>query len=282
MTTIAAPHRTARLACVAGYRSLRLLGAGRMATVCLAQQRSSGRQVALKVLKPAFEDDGAGRRSLAAECAALASIRHEQVVRMLDHRLLGDPGYLAMEYLDGGTLRDRLGSPLRPAQAVSLLRQAAGALAAVHRRAMVHRDVKPENFLLRSCGVLVLTDFGLAAPQGFALPPPSPGRLVGTPRYVSPEQAEGEPPAAAADVYSLGVLFHEMLCGRPPFAGRTALEVVAQHLVAPVPRLPRALALWQPLIDAMLDKHSQRRPADADAVLREIRRLAPLPADRTQ
>ena len=158
--------------------------------------------------------------------------------------------------------------------AVSLLRQAAGGLAAAHRRAIVHRDVKPENFLMRASVVLVLTDFGIAAARDTGSRV-APGELVGTPSYAAPEQAQGEQPTAAADVYSLGVMFYEMLCGRRPFNGPTALEVLSQHLVAPVPRLPAEFAHYQPLIERMLEKRPKYRLPDADAVLQEIRRVAP-------
>src|SRR6185369_4733681 len=182
--------------------------------------------------------------------------------------------YLAMEYLPGGNLRERMRAGVDEESAVSLLRQAAGGLAAAHRRAIVHRDVKPENFLMRATGVLVLTDFGVAAARDTGSRV-APGELVGTPSYAAPEQAQGEQPTAAADVYSLGVMFHEMLCGRRPFNGPTALEVLSQHLVAPVPRLPAGVAQYQPLIERMLEKRPKYRLPDADAVLQEIRRVAP-------
>src|SRR6185369_5697113 len=147
------------------------------------------------------------RQGFAAECAILSCIRHEHVVRVVEHSAGGDPAYLAMEYLPGGTLRERMRSGLDEETAVSLLRQAAGGLAAAHRRAIVHRDVKPENFLMRSSGVLILADVGVAAGRGQTASRVAPGELVGTPFYAAPEQAQGGLPAAAADVYSLGVMF---------------------------------------------------------------------------
>jgi serine/threonine-protein kinase PpkA len=258
-----------------GYRVSRLIAEGRVARIYLAGDHRRGGQVALKVLKASCADSAAIRKRFAAECAVLSSIRHEHVVRAIEHSAGGDPGYVAMEYLQGGTLRDRMRAGLGEEQAVSLLRQAAGALAAAHRRAIVHRDVKPENFLMRACDVLVLTDFGVAAGPGNTAWSAAPGGLVGTPSYASPEQAQGEPSTAAADVYSLGVMFYEMLCGRRPFAGRTALEILSQHLVAQVPALPGELARYQPLIDLMLEKRPKFRLPDGDAVLREIRRALP-------
>ncbi len=258
-----------------GYRIQRRIGNGRTATVYLAEDRRSGEPVALKLPHDLGQDRDRALRRFAAECAILGAIRNRHVVRVHGQQVLGDPPYLAMEYLAGGTLRRQMGVPMPAEEALSLVRQAALGLAAVHRRGIVHRDVKPENFLLRSCGTLVLADFGVAARQGDSEARASAGQLVGTLCYAAPEQVQGNAPDASADVYGLGVVFYEMLCGHPPFAGKTALEVLAQHLVAPVPRLPDSLARYQALIDRMLDKQARRRLADAAAVLDEMHRLEP-------
>jgi eukaryotic-like serine/threonine-protein kinase len=258
-----------------GYSTVRLIGEGRAARTYLADDLRHARPIALKVLKGSRDDTPAIRRCFAAECTILSSIRNEHVVRAYEHSVGGDPAYLAMEYLPGGTLRERMRGGVTAGEALFLLRQAAVCLAAVHQHAIVHRDVKPENFLLRSSRELVITDFGVAAPEGsatFAVPS---GRLTGTPCYASPEQAQGEKPGTAADVYSLGVVFYELLCGRRPFLGETDLELLSQHLVAPVPLLPATLARFQALVDRMLDKSPQRRLTNANAVLREIERIAP-------
>lgn len=257
-----------------GYRIERVIGEGRLTAIYLANDPRRGGKVALKVLKGSSHDTEVNRQRFAAECAIVSSLRHDHVVRAFGHRAGGDPAYLAMEYLAGGTLRERMRGGLDASEAVSLLRQAAAGVAAAHRRAIVHRDVKPENFLLRASGALVLADFSVAAERGSTALRVAPGHMLGTPCYASPEQTQGEPPGAAADVYSLGVVLYEMLCGRRPFTGQTALEVVSQHLVAPVPQLPGKLARYQPVIARMLEKRPHRRLPDADAVLQEIERLA--------
>jgi len=258
-----------------GYRVGRLIGTGRVARIYLADDERRGGKVAVKVLKRENAQSEPARRAFAAECAISSCIRHEHVVRVVEHSAGGDPAYLAMEYLPGGNLRERMRAGVDEQTAVSLLRQAAGALAAAHRRAIVHRDVKPENFLMRASGAPVLADFGVAAARGHTGPRVAPGELVGTPSYAAPEQAQGELPTAAADVYSLGVMFYEMLCGRRPFTGPTPLEVLSQHLVAAVPPLPAQLTHYQPLISRMLEKRPKYRLPDADAVAQEIMRVAP-------
>jgi serine/threonine protein kinase len=156
--------------------------------------------------------------------------------------------------------------PLSRADAVRLLREAAHALAALHARGWVHRDVKPANLLLRADGSLALGDFGTACPSGTESVKPA-GTVTGTPRYAAPEQFQGAAAHASADVYSLGIVLCEMLCGHVPYAGETATELLAQHLLAPVPQLAPAHADLQPLVHAMLAKNPRDRLPDAQAVL---------------
>ena len=257
---------------IGGYCLGRRLG-GRGAAAIHVAHDGRGRRVALKTVQRARSAGEASWRQFASECALVSALRDRHVVRVYEQGVVGDMAYLAMEYLPGGTLRDQLRGGIAPDHALSLLRQAAGGLAAAHRRGIVHRDVKPQNLLLRE-RQLVLADFGVAARAGDPSARAGAGRLIGTACYAAPEQAQGLAPQPQADVYSLGVVFHEMLCGQPPFSGRTATELLAQHMVAPVPRLPSPLSAWQDLVDRLLAKQPQHRPADADGVLQEIERLA--------
>lgn len=255
-----------------GFRLLRQIGQGRRAAAWLAQHPQHG----AAVLKLAQCRPGAtGASPFALEFEVAAGWSHPHVVGVLEQGCAGNLAYLAMEYVDGGDLAQRLHAALAPAEALRHLREAALGLAQLHRRGLVHRDVKPANLLLRSDGGTVLADFGLVARAGTPARGAEPGSLVGTPRYVAPEQLERACAQPAADVYSLGVVLHQMLAGRPPFGGQTLMEVLSQQLVAAAPPLPQACPALQGLCDAMLAKDAAARLPDADAVLERLDRLQP-------
>jgi serine/threonine-protein kinase PpkA len=267
----------ANLPRIGAYRLLRKVGEGRLAIVYLAQDMD-GAEVALKVLRRGHTGNAGRTAAFAQEFGIPATISNRHVIRVFE-QLAGDgESAIAMEYLDGGHVGASIRDGLTPGAALSLLRQAAVALDALHRKGFAHGDVKPSNLLLRANGELVLADFGAARRfDAVALPAPA-GLVVGTPRYAAPEQSHSGAASAAADVYSLGVVFFEMLCGKPPFPGHTVLEVFSQHLMAPVPRLPGALARFQPLVDAMLAKQVGTRLQDGHALLRQIDLLTDAPA----
>lgn len=241
-----------------GYRFLQAIGRGRRTCAWLVFDLNRRAQVVLKL-------EATPGVSVLHDGAIAARVQGPHLVRVLGQGHTAEWNYLAMEHVPGGDLAARLGRPMTTGCAMSLLVQAAKGLAQLHRLGLVHRDVKPANFLLRADGSLVLTDFGLVAQAG--APGATPGTLLGTARYVAPEQLQGAAAAPSADVYSLGLLLHEMLCGRPAFAGETLTELLAQQLVAEPARLPASVAAVQPLLDRMLCKDPRGRLADADAVL---------------
>lgn len=251
------------------YQVQRKVGEGRLATVYLAHD-GAGSPVALKVLRRECAGNEARKAAFAREFAVPLAVPNRHIIRVFDQ--VASDGYaaIAMEYIGGGHLGAIIRDGLTPQAALFLLRQAAVALQALHRQGFAHGDVKPANLLLRSTGELVLADFGLARRLADAQSPARPGLMLGTPRYAAPEQAQGGAVGTAADVYSLGVVCYEMLCGKPPFDGQTVLEVTSQHLMAAVPRLPGELACLQPLVDAMLDKQADKRLQDGHAVLQQI------------
>lgn len=257
------------LPAIEGYRLQRRVGRGSMSTAYLARDLLRGGQVVLKVLHREHAHDAGRKVSFVQEFAIPLLIRNRHVIRVFDYSIGDEYSYIVMDYLDGGDLAGVIRRGLTPREALSLLRQAAVALGELHRRGFVHCDVKPGNLLLDSHGDLVLADFGLAR-RGGTVSPAVRGTVIGTPCYASPEQAQGGAARPAADVYSLGVVFYEMLCGVPPFAGISPMELHCQHLVAAVPRMPPGLARFQALVDSMLQKPVDRRLPDGDAVLHEI------------
>jgi len=245
---------------IPGYRLLRAIGSGRRSTAWLADDLHRGGQLVLKLQRAAVS-------ALHREAAVAARVQGDSLVRVLDHGRTSQWGYLAMEHVAGGELAARMRAGLARGEALALFAQAVRAVAGLHRAGLVHRDLKPANFLLHADGRLVLADHGLAVAAGHVERDFAEGAVFGTPRYVAPEQLQGAPAAPAADVYSLGVLLHEMLAGHPPFPGETLMEILSQHLLAQPARLPDPFADLQPLVDRMLAKEVQCRLPDADAVL---------------
>jgi class 3 adenylate cyclase/CheY-like chemotaxis protein/tRNA A-37 threonylcarbamoyl transferase component Bud32 len=258
---------------IRGYKVLEKIGEGGMSSVFLADDEVHGRKAVLKILKVRRKEDEELWQRFFQECAILSAINHEHVVRIYDQGFGDEMAYIAMEHLGGGSLREVIDRGLSRRQALSLLSQAASGLAAIHSRGIVHRDIKPANLMLRAEGVLVLTDFGVAKRTEHASGHTIQGEVLGTPHYISPEQAQAGEVGPSADLYSLGVIFYEMLTGKRVFTGETILEILSQHIIAPIPRLPAELEDYQPLIDGLLAKKPKDRFADADALLAEIDRI---------
>jgi serine/threonine protein kinase/tetratricopeptide (TPR) repeat protein len=258
---------------IAGYRVERELGRGGMATVYLAEQLSLGRLVALKVLHPQYAGDPAVAQRFLREGRVAASLQHRHIVAVHDVGRDGDRLYMALEYLPLGSIAALAGT--MPEDAVlRCVCEIAGALDAAHRKGIVHRDVKPENILRHADGAFMLSDFGIAqiVDGGHALT--REGHALGTPAYMSPEQWRDDLVDGRADLYSLGVVFHQMLTGETPFHAADAIALGMQHLNAPIPKLPPAHAQLQPLLDALLAKVPTARIGSGVEVARLAASLA--------
>jgi serine/threonine protein kinase len=258
---------------VKGYRVLKKIGEGGMSNVFLAERESDSTQVALKILNARPSDDKQLLQRFIQESALISDIDHTNVVRIFDKGFTDEYAYIAMEYFTGGSLKDVIAGGLTPRQALSLLAQAAAALAEIHRLGIVHRDVKPANMMLRADGTMVLADFGIAKRTEGSMDRTMHGEFFGTPYYISPEQSNGRAATERSDIYSLGIIFYEMLMNRRPYVGDSIVELISQHVSAPVPRLPQQLEDYQPLIDGMLAKDPADRLQNADAVLAAIDRV---------
>jgi serine/threonine protein kinase len=258
---------------IPGYRILRPLGTGGMSTVYLAVQLSLDRQVAVKVLRSAPEDDPERtEKRFLREGRTLARISHKNVCGIYDIAKVADIAYIAMEYLDGGTLVDRLRRGISVGESIAVVVQLASALDEAHKLGIIHRDLKPANVMLRGGKVPVLTDFGIAREMTAAQTRiTAENMIVGTPIYMSPEQVSGGEVDGRSDLYALGVMFFELLTGQPPFRGDTAIAVCMQHLTAPIPPLPADLADLQPVLERMLAKKREDRYASMGEFTRALR-----------
>jgi eukaryotic-like serine/threonine-protein kinase len=215
----------------ARYRIVALAGVGGMGMVYRAHDEQLDVDVALKVLRPEVAADPGFRERFRKELLLARQVSHRNAVRIHDLGVAGDLLFLTMDYVPGRSLRALLeeDGPLAPRQAVAIARQLAAALAAAHAEGVVHRDLKPANVLVDEGGRAFITDFGVARSMTVAGPTQT-GAIVGTPDYLSPEQARGEPVDGRSDVYALGILLFEMLSGRLPFAGDSYAERLAQRL----------------------------------------------------
>ncbi len=256
---------------IPGYRILRQLGHGGMATVYLAIQQSVDREVALKVMSPhLLTDPNFGERFL-REARIAAKLRHRHVVGVHDVGKHADLHYIAMEYLTGGPILRKDGQPRDVPFALRVTREIATALAYAHSKGFIHRDVKPDNILLRDDGSSALTDFGIARASDSATRMTRTGAVIGTPHYMSPEQARGKPVDGRADLYSLGVVLYELLIGRVPFQAEDSLAVGIMHITEAPPALPERLSALQPMLDVMLAKRPEDRYQTGDEMAQAIR-----------
>lgn len=259
---------------IPGYRVVRLLGQGGMAAVYLAIQESLDREVALKVLVPGLAADPSFCERFLKEGKITAKLRHPNLVTVHDIGHHGSTYYLAAEYIPGGSLRQRLAAgPLPVAEALRIAIEIARGLGYAHSKQFVHRDVKPANILFRADGSAVLADFGIAKALDSTTQSSVVGAAIGTPHYMSPEQARGEAVDGRSDLYSLGVVLFEMLTGRVPYDASDAFTVALMHVSRPVPRLPSRIGWLNPLIEGLMAKERDRRFATASDFVAAVESL---------
>ncbi|GEM_PF-6056519 len=248
-----------------------------MATVYLAEQESFERTVALKVLnKHRAQTEQFGRRFL-REAKIAAQLVHPNIVSVIDTGVIDGSYYLAMEYLPGGDLRRRIGSGLALLESLEIICAMADAIEYASSHGVIHRDIKPSNVMFREDGSVAIVDFGIARDISSDTEVTQAGTVLGTPRYMSPEQSLGDTVDLRSDLYSIGIVFYELLSGDVPFTATSAAGVGAQHLSAPVPLLPDATRVFQGIINKILEKHPDDRYqsggeliADIDLIRKEL------------
>jgi len=262
------------------YRILRRIGRGAMAEVYLAEQSSLQRQVAVKVLKRSLAADASYVQRFQNEARAAAALVQANIVQIYEVGQRDGVHFIAQEYISGQNLRqllDRHG-PFDAALAITVMRQVAAALHKAAGKGIVHRDIKPENIMITSAGEVKVADFGLSRiAEGGSVDLTQVGVTMGTPLYMSPEQAEGQPLDSRSDLYSFGVTMYHVLAGRPPFSGETPLAVAVQHVRSQPERLenirtdlPQGLCR---IVHRLLEKQPDQRYPSAAQLLQDLRGL---------
>jgi eukaryotic-like serine/threonine-protein kinase len=270
------------------YQVLSLLGAGGMGEVYLAQDTRLGRKVALKVLPPTFTRDPERLRRFEQEARRVSALNHPNILTIYEVGVADDTHFIATEFIDGQTLRERLrGGRLELDESLEIAIQIASALSAAHEAGTVHRDIKPENVMLRRDGIVKVLDFGLAklAEQQISANTEEAtleqvtteaGRVLGTPRYMSPEQARGLKVDTRTDIFSLGVMLYEMNAGRPPFEGVNAMDTIGAILNREPAPLPPSLALppeLEHILARALRKERDERYQTSRELLSDLKKL---------
>jgi len=257
---------------IRGHRCIRQVGSGGMCKIYLAESERAGTLVVLKVFSqvPDVSERFVSFDRFLQEYEIVAGLNHKNIVRIYDLGVADDHAYIAMEHFPAGDLRERMKKPLTPATALGFLEQIASALEAIHSVGVLHRDLKPANVMLRPDGTVSLIDFGLAKANENDISLTGTREIFGTPYYMSPEQGHAEIIDARSDLYSLGVVFYEMLIGRKPFNGATAMEVIYKHKRADLPPIAPEFASYEGLLRGLLAKSPDNRFQSAGALLTAI------------
>ena len=242
-----------------------------MASVYLAMQESLGRNVAIKLLKK-FDTPEQAKR-FQNEGHIIASLNHRNIITIYDIGVYKDWHFISMEYLEGGDLEQRIQVGMSPDEALDLLDVMASCLGFLHHKGIIHRDMKPANIIFHKDGTPVLTDFGVARYLEGDMQLTMEGSAVGSPYYLSPEQAGCKQLDGRTDIYGLGIIFYEMLAGVKPYQGESHIETILAHLSQPLPSLPPALRRYQELLERMIEKNPDERFDTAEEILKHTRKL---------
>jgi CheY-like chemotaxis protein/tRNA A-37 threonylcarbamoyl transferase component Bud32 len=252
---------------IPGFNVLRLIGEGGTARVYLASRESDDEPLVVKILRPEITANAKALSRCLEEFAMVERIQTRHVARIYDHGNFEGQVYLVMEFFEGNDLNKRLdGKPLAAEEALRLFRDLMFALGDIHEKGILHRDLKPQNLMFRSDGSLAIVDFGIAKDIA-AVDRTGHGEILGTPRYMSPEQVQGRALDLRTDIYSAGVLLFQMLTGYHLFDGETAVEIALHHINTPPPPLPDHLAKYQRLLDKLVEKDRDARFRNSDEVI---------------
>jgi len=274
-TTAGLSRRASSFPVIEGYRFLHTIARSPKSEIHVAHSVELGHNVAVKVLRTgALSTADAGEEErFERERELLMRIKHPSIVDVYDWGHGEDFRYIVTEYFPSGSLELRIRNLMTVRDSVDIFLQVAGALNIVHSAGLCHRDLKPANVMMREDGRIVLIDFGLAKRLDGGTHLTVAGEVRGSPYYISPEQAEGAPVDQRSDLYSLGVIFYEMLTGQRPFKGSTVIAIIQSHRNDPIPVLPPELSRFQRLIDGLLAKDPNERFPSAASALAELARM---------
>jgi putative two-component system response regulator len=244
------------------YRIMERIGRGGMSTVYRAYHAALDRYVAIKVLPDFFADEPGYRERFQQEARSVARLKHPNILEIYDFGSEAGTAYLVLELVDGGTLTDRLGKPMELREVIRVLEQLGSALDHAHAHGILHRDIKPSNVLIHKDGTPVLADFGLARMAGTLRRLTSSGTVMGTPEYMSPEQAADEPVGPTSDLYSLAIVTYEMLTGRVPFPGSTPAAVLLSHVTKSMPILRELKGELSAHVEEVLRRALSKQPGE--------------------
>ena len=271
---------------IPGIKVLHMIGEGGTARVYLASREDDDEPLVVKILRQEIVLNKKALERFMEEYAMVERIQSRHVARIFSHGNDHNNVYLVMEFFEGGDLSKRLGGkPVPPVEALHFFRELMFALGDIHEKGILHRDLKPQNLMFRRDGTLAIVDFGIAKNIA-AADRTGAGEVLGTPRYMSPEQVQGRALDLRTDIYSAGVLLYQMLTGKHMFDGETAMEVAMHHLNTEAPPLPAHLEPYQRLLEKLVEKDRDARFRNADEVIgflsRKFEQAPPALADKTQ
>ncbi len=255
---------------ISGYSVEHKIGSGGMSSVYLAQRQSDSMPIVLKILNADLSRENEFLRRFIREYGILSKLSNPQIVKIFDQGYTDQHVYIAMEYFAGGDLKERIDRGMAPDEAVALMALMAKGLRAIHAAEVIHRDLKPQNIMFRADGSLGILDFGIAKIASEETQLTEHGQVFGTPYYMSPEQGTGRILDARSDLYSLGVIFYEMLTSRRMYTAENAVALVYKHLNDPIPSLPVSLSRYQALLDRAVAKSPADRFESATSLLAYI------------
>jgi DNA-binding NarL/FixJ family response regulator len=256
------------------YRFGGVIGRGIACTVYVGKRMQDGLTVAIKILDRSMAHDPEHLQRFIREGMLVSEVESPHVVKIHEQGFTNKYGFIAMEFFGRGNLKQRIEQGISKEDALNYLRYIASGLGAVHDVGIVHRDLKPTNIMFREDDSIALADFGISKRMSAGSDLTCAGTIIGTPHYLSPEQAQGVQADQRSDLYSLGVIFYEMLTGRKPYHGDTVSALIFQHLHAPIPNLPMECADMQPLLAKMMAKNPEDRFKSTSELLSVLTKMS--------